>query len=64
MPCTGWTKKKGCAGRVDFRSQRREFITLIPGASLAGQRVAHAQQAGIPVIGYLSGRSQARLAED
>jgi len=26
--------------------QRREFITLVGGASLAGQWVAHAQQAG------------------
>jgi putative ABC transport system substrate-binding protein len=39
--------------------RRREFITLIGGASLAGQWIAHAQQAGIPVIGYLSGRSEA-----
>jgi len=39
--------------------QRREFITLIGGASLAGQWVAHAQQADMPVIGYLSGRSEA-----
>jgi putative ABC transport system substrate-binding protein len=39
--------------------RRRDFITLIGGASLAGQWVAHAQQAGIPVIGYLSGRSEA-----
>jgi putative ABC transport system substrate-binding protein len=39
--------------------QRREFITLIAGASLAGQWVAHAQQADMPVIGYLSGRSEA-----
>src|SRR5215475_12465490 len=38
--------------------QRREFITFIGGASLAGQWVAQAQQAGIPVIGYLSGRSE------
>src|SRR5262245_61489647 len=39
--------------------QRREFITLIGGASLAGQWVAHAQPVGVPVIGYLSGRSEA-----
>jgi hypothetical protein len=39
--------------------RRREFITLIGGASLASQWVAHAQQAGIPVIGYLGGRSEA-----
>jgi putative tryptophan/tyrosine transport system substrate-binding protein len=39
--------------------QRREFITLIGGASLAGPWVAHAQQAGTPVIGYLSGGSEA-----
>src|SRR5499433_2070727 len=39
--------------------QRREFITLVGGASLAGQWVAYAQQASIPVIGYLSGRSEA-----
>ena len=44
--------------------RRREFITLIPAASLARQWVAHAQQAGIPLIGYLSGRSRSRSAED
>ena len=38
--------------------QRREFMTLIGGASLGGQWGAHAQQAGTPVIGYLSGRSE------
>jgi len=39
--------------------QRREFITLISGASLARPWAVQAQQAGIPMIGYLSGRSEA-----
>jgi putative tryptophan/tyrosine transport system substrate-binding protein len=45
--------------QLEDQLQRREFITLIGGASLAGQWVAHAQQADTPVIGYLSSRSEA-----
>jgi ABC-type uncharacterized transport system substrate-binding protein len=51
---------RSIAMQFEGQIQRREFITLIiGGASLAGQWVAHAEQVGIPVIGYLSGRSEA-----
>src|SRR6516164_1682676 len=60
-----------CCNRVLFgvvpalvkAMRRRDFIKIIAGSAIASPYAARAQQTGIPLIGFLSGRSHDESAQ-